>query len=942
MKKSIITIILILATCFAKAQIVISSNTTWNSNQTITQDVIVNPGIHLQIVNNGATQTVISLSPGVKIILEHLSKLTVNGAKLTAPTGFWYGIEVRGNTSDFQSNTLSTICKIENNATLEYAENAVSTRGLGGVYSGCNGIIKMLNSNFVNNRRSLEMLNYKKWDNYLNNYRNNTSFVDGCHFYYDNNYRGTATVNHVSGTGHITMWYVWGVKIIGNKFENLHTGIFKNLGHGIFSEEAAYKVTARCATNNLPCNSLQRNEFKGFKAGIKADGLYEPVNVMVITENFFTANAIGTEFTNTEGLVHTNNIYEVGNNGVGIIHSDANTPNPPFTSPYEGEYQNIGFAWGSPIEWAASGVMGYNNLYDEGNSYTGINMFGSDIVRIGTSVINSGVNNKKIYRNNYTGLNIDNYCYGLNSHDKKADVEATDGLQYYCNTHNNFDFATWIHTTNIGGIFSGISANPRQGGLLSTGEYFNNPQYYYAWGNKNYIHKGAGYLMYYYKEHISLEPTLNYFPYIVNLFTNISTALNGGSVQLAGGKNPCIITTGAVPAKINTTKGFDDIANGTITDLKVQFETFENNYNALEYNLTQLIANGNNSQIITQIQNAVPAEAWILRTELLSRSPFINQETMEEVINNNALPNSLLLEVLIANPDLLRVTSFYDFLLSNANLPQYMINQLNAVKNNASLKTTMMNELSAIKFEKDDIANKLYYHYLLEDSLSNNLDTAAYWLAKKDNNIPALYNLASFYQGINRNAEALAILNNIPNHEDWKTSFLPDHNAFMSYFNMKEIAKTEGRGLHNFNPTEMALISNLALNTSLTWMKSRMQHLLDAKNNVLHYMSASLSGTEDPANKAISENTSDSKWYKAYPVPANDFVTFEYYIPENFNSASIEILDVLGKKLKIVEIKNGGLQNQNISLAEFKNGMYLYYIISDGIKLHSGKFNVQK
>jgi len=67
-----------------------------------------------------------------------------------------------------------------------------------------------------------------------------------------------------------------------------------------------------------------------------------------------------------------------------------------------------------------------------------------------------------------------------------------------------------------------------------------------------------------------------------------------------------------------------------------------------------------------------------------------------------------------------------------------------------------------------------------------------------------------------------------------------------------------------------------------------------------------------------------------YPNPANNYVTFEYYLPEN-NNGSIVFFDILGKEILYQEISSTD-NSIKIPLENVRPGIYYYYLMTqDGI-----------
>ena len=66
------------------------------------------------------------------------------------------------------------------------------------------------------------------------------------------------------------------------------------------------------------------------------------------------------------------------------------------------------------------------------------------------------------------------------------------------------------------------------------------------------------------------------------------------------------------------------------------------------------------------------------------------------------------------------------------------------------------------------------------------------------------------------------------------------------------------------------------------------------------------------------------------PNPFSQNTSIEYYLPTNTRSASIKILNLVGKELKSFNLENVGQGRIDLNLGDLTNGMYLYTLVVDG------------
>ena len=165
---------------------------------------------------------------------------------------------------------------ILNNATIENAHNAISTRGAdsNAVYEHTGGIIQATNTTFRNNRRTAEFLEYE--NHYGSNVTDNTSHFIRCTFTVDDD--NLFASNGTSFLEHVSLWRVRGVKFLGCTFRNETSGS-STRGTGILSIEAGFSAKRVCPqlSNSDPCgcfnsgnDTVRRCSFTGFSEAVHA------------------------------------------------------------------------------------------------------------------------------------------------------------------------------------------------------------------------------------------------------------------------------------------------------------------------------------------------------------------------------------------------------------------------------------------------------------------------------------------------------------------------------------------------------------------------------------------------------------------------------------------------------------------------------------------------
>ncbi|MDD6581945.1 MAG: S8 family serine peptidase, partial [Bacteroidales bacterium] len=233
--------------------ITILSNHEFTGNVTLSSPHFTDADL---IIDSLATLTItdtLYIAGDRNIIVRPGGKLIVNGGTLTSACDgeMWQGIIVEGNPSlpQYAQRQGSVIL---NNATIENARNAISTRGAdtNAVYEHTGGIVQATNTLFRNNRRTAEFLEYENHSG--SNVTDNVSHFTRCTFTVDDD--NLFASNGTSFLEHVSLWKVRGVKFNGCDFRNETTGS-STRGAGILSIEAGFTAKRVCPqlSNSDPC-----------------------------------------------------------------------------------------------------------------------------------------------------------------------------------------------------------------------------------------------------------------------------------------------------------------------------------------------------------------------------------------------------------------------------------------------------------------------------------------------------------------------------------------------------------------------------------------------------------------------------------------------------------------------------------------------------------------
>jgi len=96
-------------------------------------------------------------------------------------------------------------------------------------------------------------------------------------------------------------------------------------------------------------------------------------------------------------------------------------------------------------------------------------------------------------------------------------------------------------------------------------------------------------------------------------------------------------------------------------------------------------------------------------------------------------------------------------------------------------------------------------------------------------------------------------------------------------------------------------------------------------------------------NENFSDGTATFKFHlkEAAPNPATNEVTFKYSFAPGNKTASIELFNVLGTKVKTIEL-NAQEETARLNVTDFNPGVYFYILTVDGVNKLSHRLVIKR
>ncbi|MDD2632409.1 MAG: T9SS type A sorting domain-containing protein [Bacteroidales bacterium] len=831
-------------------------------------DLILEPGA---VVN--LSQKTIALKDN-KIIIKSSegslpgAKLTLNASTLTTVgTDTWKGIEVWGDEDKAQ------LPDIYGN----YYQGFLEMKNLSLIENSLDGIELWKPADYTKTGGIIKAYN--------STFRNNAKPIHAllypkfysaefikCTFEITDGYHGAATFYK-----HIDLNQVRGFRFTGCHFSvDPAAPNVSPYNAGIMSFNSGFTTTGYCTSQTIPCTAYENSTFDGFYSAVYASGTNSPYTFCV-TNSTFTNNTCGVKVNAVNNFAVLWSDFYIGYNTADDNECDG-------TGLSAASYginasASTGFAIEENYFTKADGApAGY---------YTGIRVAETNAT-------------DEIYNNQFDGLSYGIYAEGKNW---KEDNFRT-GLSLLCNQFTG-SYRDIVVEKNPITLLGGIQSSQGSAARPAGNDFVNNIGDYKIYNNGNYP------ILYYYDDNMA---TANPNPsYEVGPIATGST--NGCPSHYGGGGS-----------------GIETI---TLTDaeklvVEQEYLTALNNYNSVKTLYENLQDGGDTEGLMTEVETAWPDDMWELRAELLGKSPHLSTKVLKAAADKtDVLPESMIFEIMAANPDELRNDELLKYLEDKENpLPEYLIDILRQVSFGTTYKTALQNQMAESMRLKTRAANSMIRSILNEDDLDYNLLRS--WFdnlggVKADQQVIETY----LTEGNVTDASALAEM--IPELYQLSGYDLDEHAYYTEMLDLRIDLLQQGRSYDELTGDEVAQLESLAQNSHSTAGATARaileqgygHHFCDCLN--IAHNQGFKSTAINPAllNQALGVSCT------ADPNPAREWTAFDYTLPENTGEAVIKITDASGQLVKMVELTE--TRGQYLwDTREVKPGVYFYTLLVNG------------
>jgi hypothetical protein len=849
----------------------------WTTDRNIYYNITIEQNGVLEINN-----CEVSFAPDVKIIVQQGGRLIVNNSVLTGLCdATWQGIEVWGNSSANQwpdeNGKYSQGYVVLDSATIQNAVNALNLWKPGD-HTQTGGIVHATGTTFNDNVKSVHALLYR--NSHPINEREmdyNSSFSD-CNFEITADYNGTHTFYK-----HVDLNQVNGIKFKGCDFSLSSAAInIAKFNQAIAAYSSGFKVEAICINPGIGTCDYDRSTFSGFYSAIYSGNGSNLSYTFSVNRADFTNNSIGIEVNSVKNhsILFCN--FKLGpNTGDAGTCSTSGAP-----------------SFGIDMVESNSYIIEENNFIKNEGAPQGL--------YVGIRCKDSKTLLDVIYRNSFSGLSYGNYAEGLNRSDPDVD---DNGLQFMCNTNQNnaIDFIVAKKNVDDRPMIHSFQGSRN---LEAKNTFSANPLQYGHFRND-----GRQIINYFY----NTSPPQYYTPvYVVPVYV---TAVNQCPSNF-GGINPKSIV----------------LDESQKLQRELDYATNIADYNNVKFLLDNLKDGGDTEGLKLEVSSSWPQDMWELRAKLLGDSPHLSEEVLKLAADKtDVLPESVLFEILSANPDELRKETLIEYLENKEQpLPEYMISILKQLAGGITYKTVLKQDMAKYEAEKVKAANDLIRSCLNDSYMDYNYLRSWY---DNLNNLNADYEIVASYLTEKNYSAVSAMLDVIPAVRNLTGNELDEFNEYKGFILWQIQMIQQGENIFSIDDSSFEMLLETAENGASR--ASMMGRALLEYGHGYHFEKC-LPGAEGASLKtsyvdnAINENGIS---IKANPNPASSWVAFEYELPFNVSKGEILVTDMHGRTIVSFKV-TGNVGQQVWDTRQVEKGIYIY-TLKAGTLNKQGKLVVQ-
>jgi len=358
--------------------------------------------------------------------------------------------------------------------------------------------------------------------------------------------------------------------------------------------------------------------------------------------------------------------------------------------------------------------------------------------------------------------------------------------------------------------------------------------------------------------------------------------------------------------------------------------------------LTALVDGGNTEVLEQEVLQSMPPETYDLYMSLMGKSPYLSDSVLMAAIEKeNVLPNVLIKDILVANPQAVKSNEVMEKvdeksnplnqdLLAEVLLGQYIVAARERLE--ANLSYYKHNRSTSLKYLK-----QLYRN----DTVNAWAHDSLIYLLENENELNEKYELVLEYMGMENWNGANNLLSSLPSLYSMNAQQQGIYQEMLQFtgvlYDLYQLDST----IYNMPEAQKATLYTLADN-SQNFTGSLARNIL-IEIDGYEYTEPIILPEDGLKSGNIIFDLPDVKSFtpehvKIYPNPAKDYIIVELSTG-NTSGAVISLFDNQGKLIRSVNIP-ARQQHSVLGLKDLATGMYIVKVVCNGKDFGSKKFSI--
>jgi len=501
------------------------------------------------------------------------------------------------------------------------------------------------------------------------------------------------------------------------------------------------------------------------------------------------------------------------------------------------------------------------------------------------------------------------------------DAQGTIGLHFQCNTAD--DVGTNFWSRNITNELNDADETIRQNQgrfARSADNVFDQEANRVDFKNTN---MPSSPISYYYA-----PPDVPYRPVYVTIngVSATSSVNNSDVLRPEGNCNSRRLPIGTYPDEVKRLQ------------LEGQLQNEKLAYAAQRYLFGQLLDGGSTDEVLTEIMDAWPQDAWDLRVYLLSKSPYLSVDALKQAMEKPGFPEAMKAEICIANPEATRTEGFLKWLELECTQPVSvtLIDAIIASWYSKTFRSVLEANMAHHHGEMTQAGMQLVEYFGLDEEQEHLEEVRAVW--QQIRTTAGRYAEAIALMQVGDYINARVVVELIPEEHALKSKEQSERLRMLGLIDLLESVHADGRDDGELSPAEQAQLLTLVneqYDRPATWA----MNLLCFHYGICRAPLTGGSEDEGPkARKLPNQAAAEKVIFSLAPNPARNWTSVKFQAFDG--EGEVLLRDALGRIVLRQRVVANGL-DQVFDLRGLGAGQYTVELHRNGLTLDAQKLSVE-